>query len=165
MKKYLTAAGGRSAKRSFSTKCGLSVITVLLLIAAVGCKPKPEPTPERTILTPDGTPRPEWKVAVDEESYKSMTAIIRLPEVLRPYADATDMISVVAGQTIVGVASPWDEVSDSYIIRIADPHTTSTLTLRYYSVELTRIYTAEFVSFANDDIVGTVEEPFIPDLK
>ena len=138
--------------------------SLLVIIAAVllfGCKKKDD----RTILTPDGTPRPEWKVAEDAESYKSMTAIIRLPEVLRPYADATDMISVVAGETIVGVASPWDEVPDSYIIRIADPHTTSTLTLRYYSVKLTRIYTAPFVSFVNDDIVGTVEEPFIPELQ
>ena len=138
--------------------------SLLVIIAAallIGCKQKEE----RTILTPDGTPRPEWKVNIDEESYKSMTAIIRLPEVLRPYADATDIISVVAGETIVGVASPWDEVPDSYIIRIADPHTTSALTLRYYSVKLTRIYTASFVSFVNDDTVGTVEEPFIPELQ
>ncbi|MCQ2343263.1 MAG: hypothetical protein MJZ75_07270 [Paludibacteraceae bacterium] len=137
----------------------------LVAIIMIGCKPKPEPTPERTILTPDGTSRPEWKVTIDEESYKSMTAIIRLPEVLRPYADANDLISVVAGETIVGVASPWDEVPDSYIIRIADPHDAGPLTLRYYSVKLTRVYAAPFVSFVNDDIVGTVEEPFIPDLQ
>lgn len=136
----------------------------LVIIAAAllfGCKQKTE----RTLLTPDNTPRPEWKVAEDAESYKSMTAIIRLPEVLRPYADATDMISVAAGQTIVGVATPWDEVTDSYVIRIADPHDAGALTLRYYSVKLTRIYTAPFVSFVNDDIVGTAEEPFIPELK
>lgn len=138
-----------------------SLLVIIAAVLLIGCKQKSE----RTILTPDNTPRPEWKVAEDAESYKSMTAIIRLPEVLRPYADATDLICVAAGETIVGVASPWDEVSDSYIIRIADPHTTSALTFRYYSVKLTRIYTAPFVSFANDDMVGTVEEPFIPELQ
>ncbi len=138
-------------------------ILAIIAIAMLGCKPKPEA--ERTILTPDNTPRPEWKENMDEESYKSMTAIIRLPEVLRPYADATDMISVAAGETIVGVASPWDEQPDSYIIRIADPHTTGVLTLRYYSVKLTRIYTAELVSFVNDDRVGSIDEPFVPELR
>ncbi|MBQ0153931.1 MAG: hypothetical protein KBS70_04000 [Bacteroidales bacterium] len=138
-----------------------SLLVIIAAVLLIGCKQKSE----RTILTPDNTPRPEWKVAEDAESYKSMTAIIRLPEVLRPYADATDLICVAAGETIVGVASPWDEVSDSYIIRIADPHTTSALTFRYYSVKLKRIYTAPFVSFANDDMVGTVEKPFIPELQ
>ncbi|MCQ2310890.1 MAG: hypothetical protein MJZ64_03975 [Paludibacteraceae bacterium] len=136
-------------------------IIAIIAIVMLGCKQKTE----RTILTPDNTPRPEWKVAEDAESYKSMTAIIRLPEVLRPYADATDMISVAAGQTIVGVATPWDEVPDSYVIRIADPHGAGALTLRYYSVKLMRIYTAPFVSFVNDDMVGTVDEPFVPDLQ
>lgn len=137
------------------------ILTIIAAALLFGCKKKDD----RTILTPDNTPRPEWKVAEDAESYKSMTAIIRLPEVLRPYADATDMIAVAAGQTIVGVASPWDEEPYSYVIRIADPHDAGALTLRYYSVKLTRIYTAPFVSFVNDDIVGTVENPFIPELQ
>lgn len=156
----------RISNRALCTMHRASIIAIIA-VAILGCKPKPEPTPvsERTILTPDGTPRPEWKENMDEESYKSMTAIIRLPEVLRPYADATDMISVAAGETVVGVASPWDGEADSYIIRIADPHTTGVLTIRYYSVRLTRIYTAGFVSFANDGTVGTVENPFVPNLN
>lgn len=153
-------------KRIFN--CALCIVHCAFIIAITmmsGCKSKSEPTTERTILTPDDTPRPEWKVTMDEESYKSMTAIIRLPEVLCPYADATDLIAVAAGATIVGVASPWDGVQDCYVIRIADPHTTDVLTIRYYSVKLTRIYTAPLVSFVNDDMVGTIEEPFIPDLQ
>ncbi len=137
------------------------ILAIIAMALLIGCEKKEE----RTILTPDGTPNPEWKENVDEESYKSMTAIIRLPDVLRPYADAADMISVAAGNTIVGVASPWDEQPDSYVIRIADPHTTDMLTIQYYSVKLTRIYTAPFVSFVNDERVGTVEKPFIPQLQ
>ena len=136
-------------------------VIALVVIIMIGCKKKDE----RTILTPDNTPRPEWKVTEDGESYKSMMAIIRLPEVLRPYADATDMISVVAGETIVGVASPWDDVADCYTIRIADPRGAGALTFRYYSVKLMRIYTAPFVSFVNDGTVGTPEDPFIPGLQ
>lgn len=158
MKKYMNMK--RISNRALCIVHHASIIAVIAIVM-LGCKKENE----RTILTPDNTPRPEWKVAEDAESYKSMTAIIRLPEVLRPYADATDLICVAAGETIVGVASPWDEVSDSYIIRIADPHTTSALTFRYYSVKLKRIYTAPFVSFANDDMVGTVENPFIPELQ
>lgn len=40
MKTNLSAAGGHSAKRSFSTKCGLSALAVLLLFAVTACQPK-----------------------------------------------------------------------------------------------------------------------------
>ncbi len=40
MKTILSAAGGHSAQRSFSTKCGLSALAVLLLFAATACQPK-----------------------------------------------------------------------------------------------------------------------------
>ncbi|MBQ0137589.1 MAG: hypothetical protein KBS40_06270, partial [Bacteroidales bacterium] len=101
MKKYLTAAGGRSAKRSFSTKCGLSVITVLLLIAAVGCKPEPDPIPE-----PDPAPHwvvtespaveaPQWQTTPTDDSPSSMTVYSNktIPGVRTA---ATDIVSVLS---------------------------------------------------------------------
>lgn len=40
MKTILSAAGGHSAQRSYSTKCGLTALAVFLLFATTACQPK-----------------------------------------------------------------------------------------------------------------------------
>lgn len=167
MKKNLSAAGGRSAKRSFSTKCGLSVITVLLLFAAVGCKSKEEPKPE--------DPAPHWKVTesvlVDAPQWKP-ASIDDAPYSMTVYSKknipgcrmaSTDVISVIsASGECLNTCKNKNVDMYLYVQKPSDDATT--FRLNYYSTNGQCYYISkDAYDYVNDGQLGTVDNMLEPE--
>lgn len=163
MKKYLIAAGGRSAKRSFSTKCGLSVIMVLLLIAAVGCKPKQEPVPGWKVNESVWVDAPKWQVTPTDDSPNSMTIFsTKLVPGCRMSSD--DVVSVI---TASGECLNTDKVGarlNLYLYVQQPTDEVRTFRLNYYSANEKCYYISkETYDFVNDSQLGTVDNMLTPD--
>jgi len=141
------------------------LIALAVLFAA--CDKKDEPTPEKNLY--GDIARPAWTAPVNPDPNVSMTAVIavqKLAGVNIPdsVVSANDVLAAFSGETCLGIAKYEEGL---FFLYIASPVTgnPSSVTLRYYSAHYTNLFEAkDAFRFINDDHLGTVAEPLIPQL-
>jgi len=154
----------KSSKRTksglYSVLCILSVLTVLF----AGCKDKNAPESFNGNVS-----RPTWTAPEVSDLTSSMTAVVKVdlkaqyPETAADWQRSeNDLLAAFSGETCLGVAQPQEGL---FFLYIAAPVTgnPSSVTLRYYSAHYKNLFEAkDAFTFRNDDHLGSVAEPLIP---
>jgi len=143
--------------------CSLSMV---LLVLFSGCKHK-EQDPETFVS--DKT-RPVWTAPEKSDITSSMTAVVKVdlqaqyPSIAADFVlNENDLLGAFAEEQCLGVA----QVQEGYFfIYINSPaESSSQVTLRYYSAFYKNLFeTKDAFPFKNDDILGTIADPYIPSL-
>lgn len=153
-------------KKSFIfALCSLSMVMLLLFS---GCKKDQEQGPETFV---SDKARPVWTAPEKSDMTSSMTAVVKVdlkaqyPNITADFAlNENDLLGAFAGEQCLGVA----QLQEGYFfIYINGPEAaaSSQVTLRYYSAQYKNLFEAkDAFPFRNDDILGTIAEPFIPSL-
>lgn len=138
-----------------------------MLVLFSGCKKDKEQAPETFV---SDKARPVWTAPEKSDMTSSMTAVVKVdlkaqyPNIAADFAlNEKDLLGAFSGEQCLGVA----EVKDGYFfIYINSPEGgSSPVTLRYYSAQYKNLFEAkDAFPFKNDDILGTIAEPFIPAL-
>lgn len=151
-------------KKSFIfALCSLSMV---MLVLFSGCKKDKEQAPETFV---SDKARPVWTAPEKSDMTSSMVAVVKVdlkaqyPNIAADFAlNENDLLGAFAGEQCLGVAT----VQEGYFfIYINGPEATasSQVTLRYYSAQYKNIFEAkDAFPFRNDDILGTIANPFIP---
>ena len=151
-------------KKSFIfALCSLSMV---LLVLFSGCKNK-EQDPETFVS--DKT-RPVWTAPEKSDITSSMTAVVKVdlkaqyPNIAADFAlNENDLLGAFAGEQCLGVATVQEGYFFLYINSPAE--SSSQVTLRYYSAFYKNLFEAkDAFPFKNDDILGTIADPYIPAL-
>ena len=113
--------------------------------------------------------RPTWTAPEVSDMSSSMTAVVKVdlkaqyPETAADFVlDDNDLLAAFSGETCLGTAQPQEGL---FFLYIASPVTgnPSSVTLRYYSAHYKNIFEAkDAFRFINDDHLGTIAEPLIP---
>ena len=150
----------------WSNRLLIAVLTVLTVFAA-GCK-KEEP---ETFIS--NVSRPTWTAPEASDITSSMTAVVKVdlaaqyPETAKDFVlEDNDLLAAFSGETCLGVVQPQEGL---FFLYIAGPNDQSPMTndqlvtLRYYSAHYKNLFEAkDAFPFRNDDHLGTVAEPLIP---
>ena len=137
-----------------------SIILCTLLLFAAGCNEKNKPE-----SFTGNVERPTWTAPADYDYSSSMTAVVKVdlkaqyPETGKDFVlNNSDLVAAFSGETCLGTASPQDDLFFLYIAG-----TEGAITLRYYSAHYKNLFEAkDAFPFVNDDHLGTVAEPLIP---
>lgn len=143
--------------------CSLSMV---LLVLFSGCKNK-EQDPETFVS--DKT-RPVWTAPEKSDITSSMTAVVKVnlkaqyPSIAADFVlDENDLLGAFAEEQCLGVAQLQEGYFFIYINSPAE--SSSQVTLRYYSAFYKNLFEAkDAFPFKNDDILGTIADPYIPAL-
>lgn len=143
------------------------VLCALSLCTLVGCKKDPEKEPDTFV---SNVARPTWAVPSDYDYSSSMTAVVKVnlkaqyPTIAADFAlNENDLLGAFSGEQCLGVA----QLQEGYFfIYINSPtESSSQVTLRYYSAFYKNLFEAkDAFPFKNDDILGTIADPYIPAL-
>ena len=151
-------------KKSFIfALCSLSMVMLLLFS---GCKNK-EQDPETFVS--DKT-RPVWTAPEKSDITSSMTAVVKVdlkaqyPSIAADFVlNENDLLGAFSGEQCLGVAQLQEGYFFIYINSPAE--SSSQVTLRYYSAFYKNLFEAkDAFPFKNDDILGTIADPYIPAL-
>ena len=151
-------------KKSFIfALCSLSIV---LLVLFSGCKNK-EQDPETFVS--DKT-RPVWTAPEKSDITSSMTAVVKVdlkaqyPSIAADFVlNENDLLGAFAEEQCLGVAQLQEGYFFIYINSPAE--SSSQVTLRYYSAFYKNLFEAkDAFPFKNDDILGTIADPYIPAL-
>ena len=151
-------------KKSFIfALCSLSMVMLLLFS---GCKNK-EQDPETFVS--DKT-RPVWTAPEKSDMTSSMVAVVKVdlkaqyPSIAADFVlNENDLLGAFAGEQCLGVAQLQEGYFFIYINSPAE--SSSQVTLRYYSAFYKNLFEAkDAFPFKNDDILGTIADPYIPSL-
>ena len=151
-------------KKSFIfALCSLSMVMLLLFS---GCKNK-EQDPETFVS--DKT-RPVWTAPEKSDMTSSMTAVVKVdlkaqyPSIAADFVlNENDLLGAFSGEKCLGVAQLQEGYFFIYINSPAE--SSSQVTLRYYSAFYKNLFEAkDAFPFKNDDILGTIADPYIPSL-
>ena len=151
-------------KKSFIfALCSLSMV---LLVLFSGCKNK-EQDPETFVS--DKT-RPVWTAPEKSDMTSSMTAVVKVdlkaqyPSIAADFVlNENDLLGAFSGEQCLGVAQLQEGYFFIYINSPAE--SLSQVTLRYYSAFYKNLFEAkDAFPFKNDDILGTIADPYIPSL-
>ena len=149
-------------KKSFIfALCSLSMV---LLVLFSGCKNK-EQDPET--FASDKT-RPVWTAPEKSDMTSSMTAVVKVdlkaqyPSIAADFVlNENDLLGAFSGEQCLGVAQLQEGYFFIYINSPAE--SLSQVTLRYYSAFYKNLFEAkDAFPFKNDDILGTIADPYIP---
>lgn len=143
--------------------CSLSMV---LLVLFSGCKNK-EQDPETFVS--DKT-RPVWTAPEKSDITSSMTAVVKVdlkaqyPSIAADFVlDENDLLGAFAEEQCLGLAQLQEGYFFIYINSPAE--SSSQVTLRYYSAFYKNLFEAkDAFPFKNDDILGTIADPYIPAL-
>ena len=143
--------------------CSLSMV---LLVLFSGCKNK-EQDPETFVS--DKT-RPVWTAPEKSDITSSMTAVVKVdlkaqyPSIAADFVlNENDLLGAFAEEQCLGVAQLQEGYFFIYINSPAE--SSSQVTLRYYSAFYKNLFEAkDAFPFKNDDILGTIADPYIPAL-
>lgn len=143
--------------------CSLSMV---LLVLFSGCKNK-EQDPETFVS--DKT-RPVWTAPEKSDITSSMTAVVKVdlkaqyPSIAADFVlNENDLLGAFAEEQCLGVAQLQEGYFFIYINSPAE--NSSQVTLRYYSAFYKNLFEAkDAFPFKNDDILGTIADPYIPAL-
>ena len=139
-----------------------------LLVLFSGCKKDKEQAPETFVS--DKT-RPVWTAPEKSDMTSSMTAVVKVdlkaqyPSIAADFVlNENDLLGAFAEEQCLGVA----QLQEGYFfLYINGPETaaSSQVTLRYYSAFYKNLFeTKDAFPFKNDDILGTIADPYIPSL-
>ena len=151
-------------KKSFIfALCSLSMVMLLLFS---GCKNK-EQDPETFVS--DKT-RPVWTAPEKSDITSSMTAVVKVdlkaqyPSIAADFVlNENDLLGAFSGEQCLGIAQLQEGYFFLYINSPAE--SSSQVTLRYYSAFYKNLFEAkDAFPFKNDDILGTIADPYIPAL-
>jgi hypothetical protein len=120
----------------------------LVIIVAAGCK-------KEEVFTK--FPAPTW--TVDNSTYSvSMTAVVKLPTELEPFAQADDQLAAMAGDVCRGVGV---KINGLWYVSIqGESDDDSNIRFSYYSARNQYLYnTDNLFTFEPDAIYGTVDNP------
>ena len=132
-----------------SNRLFLACLTAIAILFA-GCKDKKDP-----FVDPGKTADPQWAITVENDMSSSMTVVV---DVTIP--DAEGILAAFIGEECCGIASSTEGL---YMLYISAPEAGSTVTLKFYSPSLRRIYTAkETLAYKADEIIGSVDSPYTP---
>jgi len=142
-------------------------LTVLCTVMFSGCKDK---EPQTLIGTVEN---PSWTATSDYDMTASMTAIVKVdlslsfPKQIKDAERAVseeDVLAAFVGETCVGQTSPVGGLFYLYIAGPLSAGENTVVTLRYYSSVLKNTFVAtETIPFRNDERLGTVSQPYIPE--
>ena len=151
-------------KKSFIfALCSLSMALLLLFS---GCKNK-EQDPETFV---SDMARPVWTAPEKSDMTSSMTAVVKVdlkaqfPSIAADFVlNENDLLGAFAEEQCLGVAQLQEGYFFIYINSPAE--SSSQVTLRYYSAFYKNLFEAkDAFPFKNDDILGTIADPYIPAL-
>lgn len=174
----------KSSNESYRSKTGLTVKRSYRLLAAgllalavsalalSGCKDKNAPESFNGNVS-----RPTWTAPEVSDLTSSMTAVVKVdlkaqyPETAADWTRSDDdLLAAFSGETCLGVAE-WVSDAEAYWLYIADLSSLQggdggrLITLRYYSAHYKNLFEAkDAFPFKNDDILGTIADPYIPAL-
>ena len=141
------------------------VLCTFALSAFFGCKEKNKP---ESFLSDKA--RPTWTAPEKSDITSSMTAVVKVdlkaqyPSIAADFVlNENDLLGAFAEEQCLGVA----QVQEGYFfIYINSPaESSSQVTLRYYSAFYKNLFEAkDAFPFKNDDILGTIADPYIPSL-
>ncbi len=149
------------------------VLCTLSLYTLVGCKNDKNKEPETFV---SNVARPTWTISADYDFTSSMTAVVKVdlaaqyPDKAADFIlDSNDLLAAFSGNTCLGIASPQDGLFFLYIVSPSSDtsssltDTPSSITLKYYSACYKNLFeTIDTFEFKNDDIIGSVSNPFVP---
>ncbi len=143
--------------------CSLSMV---LLVLFSGCKNK-EQDPETFV---SNKTRPAWTAPEKFDPTSSMTAVVKVdlkaqyPSIAADFVlNENDLLGAFAEEQCLGVAQLQEGYFFIYINSPAE--SSSQVTLRYYSAFYKNLFEAkDAFPFKNDDILGTIADPYIPSL-
>lgn len=135
------------------------ILLALLLAFVAGCK-KHHTLPK--------VPSPAWTVDNIDQYPVSMTAVVQVPENLRPYIQKTDKIAAFVGDECRGTGT-WikaGSVSAFFILIHGTASEQSKISFKYYFSWKSNMYeTDALLDFTVDGSYGSVDAPEILDLK
>jgi hypothetical protein len=133
-----------------------SIYFLFAALLLTACKDKEE-------VFPTHEP-PVWNVNHSAGYYENMTAVVKLPDNLAPYASNDDHLAAFAGNECRGVGVL---INGSYFVSVkGTPEDQSNIRFMYYSAKNRYLYqTDELLSFDADVMFGTVDEPKVLMLK
>ncbi len=153
----------------------LSVILAVVMLFATGCTQEEElkqvtPAAKTETTLAGNVAKPAWAVPEDYDMTSSMTAIVKV-DLTQTYekelaglnwkVSADDVFAAFDGETCIGVAELSENLFFLYITAPASG--AQTVALRYWSSALKNVFVAqETITFANDQHLGSVSEPFAP---
>ena len=144
------------------------VLCTLTVCTLVGCKKDSETEPDTLV---GNVPEPAWTFPVEHDYTSSMTAIVKVnltasyPELAKDFVlTDKDRLAAFSGSTCMGVASPKNGLFYLYVAPLSS--FTGEVTLRYYSAHYKNLFeSVNAFTFANDERLGTIAEPFTPQWK
>jgi len=140
----------------------LWTLILISALALTGCKSKNEPTIDTPTIE-----RPTWQ-AVATDYYGYMTVILDAAS-LPAKIDNQDLISAYIGDTCRGVAAPYleqDSIVRIYLsVKPSEQEASNPdqqVELRYYSEKEKHIYTSQPVAYADEEMLGSMDEGYQP---
>lgn len=135
------------------------LIGMLLFIGMAGCK-KHDTLPK--------IPAPVWTVDNTGKYPESMTAVVQVPDKLKPYITKTDQIGAFVGEECRGTGT-WvhnGAISAFFILIHGTAAEQSKISFKYYTSWKSNLYqTDAFLDFSVDGNYGTADGPQVLDLK
>ena len=125
-------------------------LLVILLVAFASCKKEEYNTYDA----------PQWQADFGDYS-ETMTAVVDLPNSIKPYMQTTDEMAVFIGDQCRGTA---ELVEGKFFINIKGaPDEVSPITFYYYSAGNKYKYKYESdITFQPNRVIGTYDDPFVP---
>ncbi len=149
----------------------------LLVLLAVGCKGKNDPTDPTKVDIVGNQSSPAWTAISEFDPLISMTMLVDVdlnlsyPEQVRAFEAASETAIVGPGDKMAVFSEEQclavTELNDdgNFYLYVAQPksQTVRSIQLRYYSAALKNIFVSEETySFANETQLGTYANPFMP---
>lgn len=173
--KNMTLPAKSCRRNKFSLYSVLCILSVLA-VSFAGCKKDSEkepdnPQPQTTLY--GSVARPAWTAPEKFDLTSSMTAVVKVdlkaqyPDLAADFVlNDNDLIAAFAGETCLGVAAPDEGL---FYLYIAGPNeqmvNEQMVNLKYYSAHYKNLFEAkDAFLFKNDDILGTIADPYIPSL-
>ena len=151
----------------------MMALVCVALCALVACKDSKKepanPDPDQPSQTTDingNKSRPSWQSPEAYDYTSSMTAVIKIEKlagqtISESDITADDLLAAFKGENCLGVIAPQDGYFYLYIAG-----TEGDVSLRYYSAYYKNIFEQKAAfPFRNDTQMGTVAEPFVPEME
>ena len=103
-------------------------------------------------------PAPQWAVDANSGYYVTMTAVVKIPENLSPYADKNDQLAAFIGNECRGIGVAKNGL---FLVPIkGSPEEQGAIHFSYYSARNKYLYKTNSIgTFEVDKMYGTVDNP------
>lgn len=137
----------------------LFILITIAIWSGISCKKK---------HTIPSVPAPSWETDQTGKYPLTMTAVVQVPENIRPYIQQTDEMGVFVGDECRGTGT-WvhdGSISAFFILIHGTSSEESKLSFRYWNAFHSNLYSTEaFLDFRVDESYGTADAPQVLELK